>query len=361
MPLRFGGMKHKSSVGNRGERLKIIDPGIVPQRSSSPKLTLNVFAAILIALSLHCSMSASASSPSREVQLTRTASHIADPMFNSARFVALIAVYSASVALAPNPGWALALIAPLIAFPILWWTLSGAHRWLALFFVTALLLPPLPIAIGNSGPHPAITLAALGPFIGFLRVREWRISINLLSFSIVFFFCVLLISIGFAAIYSGGSIAAGVLARVGLFGISVYAFFYTAYGPDAESSASIRSVRLLFLAATVVALFACFDFYFQLPAPAGYGPQFVWLDTGVYRRAQGLFYEASTLGNFCMFFLVMIAVALFQPVARRRLSRMWLLAGGVILSAALIFSYSRASLLNLAVSIACLPISEGFG
>ena len=275
-------------------------------------------------------------------------------MVDSAKFVALIAVYSASVALAPNPGWALALIAPLIALPILWWTLSGAHRWLALFFVTALLLPPLPIAIGNSGPHPALALAALGPFIGFLRIREWRISINLLSFSIVFFFCVLLISIGFAAIYSGGSIAAGVLARVGLFGISVYAFFYTAYGPDAESSASIRSVRLLFLASTVVALFACFDFYFQLPAPAGYGPQFVWLDTGVYRRAQGLFYEASTLGNFCTFFLVMIAVALFQPVARWRLSRMWLLAGGVILSAALIFSYSRASLLNLAVSICML-------
>ena len=38
--------------------------------------------------------------------------------------------------------------------------------------------------------------------------------------------------------------------------------------------------------------------------PAGYGPQFVWLDSGVYRRAQGFFYEASTLGNFCAFFLV---------------------------------------------------------
>ena len=45
------------------------------------------------------------------------------------------------------------------------------------------------------------------------------------------------------------------------------------------------------------ALFACVDFYFQFPAPAGYGPQFVWLDSGVYRRAQGFFYEASTLGQ----------------------------------------------------------------
>jgi succinoglycan biosynthesis transport protein ExoP len=39
----------QSAVGNRGERLKIVDPGIVPQRPSFPNLPLNVFAALLIA------------------------------------------------------------------------------------------------------------------------------------------------------------------------------------------------------------------------------------------------------------------------------------------------------------------------
>jgi uncharacterized protein involved in exopolysaccharide biosynthesis len=39
----------QSAAGNRGERLKIIDPGIVPQRPSSPNLPLNVFAAVFIA------------------------------------------------------------------------------------------------------------------------------------------------------------------------------------------------------------------------------------------------------------------------------------------------------------------------
>jgi polysaccharide biosynthesis transport protein len=38
----------QSAAGNRGERLKIIDPGIVPQRPSFPNLPLNVFAALLI-------------------------------------------------------------------------------------------------------------------------------------------------------------------------------------------------------------------------------------------------------------------------------------------------------------------------
>ena len=109
------------------------------------------------------------------------------------------------------------------------------------------------------------------------------------------------------------AVAAGSLARVALFGIPVYVFFFTAYGPG--SPEGLSHVRILFWIAAASALFACVDFYFQFPAPAGYGPQFVWLDSGVYRRAQGVFYEASTLGNLCAFFLVMIAVAWSRPRA----------------------------------------------
>ena len=39
----------QSSVGIRNERLRIIDPGIVPQRPSAPDIPLNVLAAGLIA------------------------------------------------------------------------------------------------------------------------------------------------------------------------------------------------------------------------------------------------------------------------------------------------------------------------
>jgi O-antigen ligase len=96
------------------------------------------------------------------------------------------------------------------------------------------------------------------------------------------------------------------------------------------------------------------DFYFQFPAPAGYGPQFVWLDSGVYRRAQGFFYEASTLGNFCAFFLVMIAVALSRPRAESPVPRAGLLAGGAVLLAALVLSYSRASLITVLIAVSVL-------
>ena len=42
----------RGEIGYRGERLKIIDPGIVPERPSSPNLPLNVVAALLAAVVL---------------------------------------------------------------------------------------------------------------------------------------------------------------------------------------------------------------------------------------------------------------------------------------------------------------------
>jgi uncharacterized protein involved in exopolysaccharide biosynthesis len=42
----------RGGAGYRGERLKLIDPGIVPERPSSPNLPLNVAAALLLGLAL---------------------------------------------------------------------------------------------------------------------------------------------------------------------------------------------------------------------------------------------------------------------------------------------------------------------
>ena len=246
-----------------------------------------------------------------------------------------------------------ALAAPAAIVPVLWWTLRSPVRWLALFFATVLLLPPLPIPIGDSGPHPGLLFAALGLFAGVLWLGEWHVAPTGLNAAFVTLFGILLASVAPAAAYSGAVAAAGSAARVLLFGISIYVFFYSAYGPGRQAD-SMRGVRLLYAAAVAAALFACVDFYFQFPAPAGYGPQFVWLDSGVYRRAQGLFYEASTLGNFCAFFLVMIAVAFTRPRQESPVSRKALAAGGAVFFAALVLSYSRASLINVGVALAVL-------
>jgi O-antigen ligase len=262
--------------------------------------------------------------------------------------------YAALVALAPGIRAQAALSAPLAVVPLAWLILKTPKAWLALFFGSALLLPPLPIQLGDSGPHIALLFAAAGLAIGWLRLSEWRFEIDSLTGSILAFLAIVLASVSMALLYSGWSIASASFARALLMGISVYVFLYVGRGPGRMQAAQgFQWLRWLFWAAVLSAAFACLDFYFQFPAPAGYGQQFIWLDTGVFRRAQGVFYEASTLGNLCAFFLVMIAVMLFRR-GRAFFSPVALVVGGSAFSAALILSYSRASLVNLAVALAVL-------
>ena len=252
-----------------------------------------------------------------------------------------IGLWAAAIAVAPSLTTKALLAAPAVLVPLTWWTLHKPARWVALFFASAWLLPPLPIRMGDSGPHVCLFFAALGLFSGLLWLPRWRIATTALTAAFTALFSVMLASVALAAIHSGAAAAAGSLARVALFGIPVYVFFFTAYGPGAKEGLS--HVRLLFWIAAASALIACIDFHFQFPAPAGYGPQFVWLDSGVYRRAQGVFYEASTLGNFCAFFLVMIAVAWSRPREEAPVGRIGLAAGGVVFFAAMVLSYSRGS------------------
>jgi O-antigen ligase len=255
-----------------------------------------------------------------------------------------VGAWAAAIAVAPTLTTKLLLAAPAALVCVTWWTLHRPSRWITAFFAAALLLPPLPIPIGDSGPHPSLLFAALGLFAGLLWGCEWRSGT--LARAILTLFAILLASVALAAWRSGPEIAGASFARVALFGISVYMFFYTR-----ETTPRLTFVYWIAVASAV---FACVDFYFQFPAPAGYGPQFVWLDSGVYRRAQGIFYEASTLGNFCAFFLAMIAVAFTSPRDAAPVTRKWLTLGALVFFAALVLSYSRASLLNVTVALSVL-------
>jgi O-antigen ligase len=271
----------------------------------------------------------------------------------------MLGAYACALAAAPTPALALAWSAPALAIPAALFILRGANRWLWCFFFAALLLPPLPFALGDSGPHVALLFAAMGLVAGAVRIQQWILPRGLLPFAMSAFFLMLLCSSALAVFYSGLAIAAGSLARVLLFGIALYVFFYSARGPGANSHEDrMIGARRLHWFAALSAAFACVDFYYQFPAPSGYGPQFMWLESGVYRRAQGVFYEASTLGNVCAFFLIMIAVALLRRKRERPLSGVAVALGAPVFFAALILSYSRASLLNLCAALIALLYLE---
>ena len=235
------------------------------------------------------------------------------------------------------------------------------HGWIGLLLATAVLLPPLPLPGGDSGPHPAGVVAVAGLAVGLARLSQWRFRFDPLSASIVLFLGALLISVPLAALYSGPAVALGTLVRVALFGISVYVYFYLTAGPGRDLPGD-RLVRLLFWSGLASAVFACLDCYFQFPAPARFAEQHVWLPQGVFRRAQGVFYEASTLGSFCNFLLVLVAsVAALRLGPRLGLGGWTLGFAAVVLFAALVFSFSRAAVVSLVVALGALAWVRGAG
>jgi O-antigen ligase len=271
-----------------------------------------------------------------------------------------VGTWAAAVAVWRISTAGLLLTVPVALAAIAWWTLAGPGRWLLLFFGSLLLAPPMPISLGaNTGLHIAPLFAGMGILAGTLRTNEWRPLRGSLTLAFGLFLAVLAESTVSAALYSGPLVGAGTLARVLLFAMGVYVFLYTLSGPEGGEANPLRKARFLFWIGLASAALACVDFHFQFPAPAGYGPQFVWLAEGVFRRAQGVFYEASTLGNLCVFFLVMVVVSMFHTGGRAVAPRPVLLLGGIVFSAALVLTYSRASILSLIVALAAFAHIRG--
>ena len=270
-------------------------------------------------------------------------------------------VIGASAGLLPlisRPPLAWFVVAGLIALAFAWHTFLHPRDWPLLFCAAVILLPPLPFPIGDSGIHPSILLAAVGLLAGAARIRDWCIERSALNSALVALLGAMAISLGFATLYSGVTIAAASAARLILFAAGVYVYFMSSQGPAHQAPQEAeRSAVWMFRIAVLAALFGCVDFVYQLPAPAGFGAQFIWLDSGVYRRAQGLFYDASALGNFCAFFLVMSVVALVRR-SPRILSRPAAGFGAVLFLGALLLSFSRAAMGAALISMAVLALLE---
>ncbi|HEY7337762.1 MAG TPA: O-antigen ligase family protein [Bryobacteraceae bacterium] len=265
--------------------------------------------------------------------------------------IAISAGVLAALSRSPFTPWI--AIGVLTAAPALWFAFAAQREWPIILCAAAILLPPVPFPIGDSGAHPSILIASAGLLGGLARLREWRIQRSALNASLAALIAAFALSLGFAALYSGWSIAAASAARLLLFGMGIYVYFTASQGPgEVARPQAETAARWLFGIAAAAAIFGCIDFVYQLPAPAGFGAQFVWLSSGVYRRAQGLFYDATALGNLCAFFLTMSVVAF---AGRKLLPRAVSGLGIVIFLAALLLSFSRAAL--GAAVIACLVLA----
>jgi hypothetical protein len=254
-----------------------------------------------------------------------------------------------------------AAAAGILALAAIAYALLAPRRWMILFFAALTLLPPLPI--GGVSVHPSIVFGAAGLLAGMVRVNgfktRWTAPYGGVNAALGALLAALIVSLAFALLYSGFAVAAGSAIRVALFALGVYVYGSASQGPDRQEPAeALRTARLMFAFAIAGAAFACLDFVYQFPAPASFGQQFLWLDSGVYRRAQGLFYEASTLGNFSAFFLVMSLVALAQPRARRVLPPAVAGAGAALFATTMMLSFSRASAVGALAACLTLAVLE---
>lgn len=266
--------------------------------------------------------------------------------------VAAIGAAAGLAAILAEPRFAAALALLLAAAAAVTYLLERPSAWIPAFLATSLLLPPLPFSAGGVELplHPAIFVFAAAAVAGWARLYEWRVERNALSAACVAVVAALLLSLPWAFFYSGGAVGAQSVVRWLLLCQGFVVLAWVAWGPLPEQWDGRGLVRLVLWAALLSSAFAIVDFVYQFPATVRFSPQYLYVPEGVYRRAQGIFYDANALGNFCAMMLALILA--LGGAARRALHirrpLAWLPAP--FLAAALVLSFSRSSVLNLLVA-----------
>lgn len=268
--------------------------------------------------------------------------------------LATLALASGLAALSLDvPQAAVLIVAPAAAFAMLY-LLARPAAWVVWFIALGLLLPPLPLEVGGVElpMHPAMLAFAAGCAVMWVRLPEWRIEITSLTTASILLLGALLISLPWTLYYSNPAVAAQSAMRWVLLLAGFLILLWIAYGPaDAP-----RLIHMILAAALIASVFALLDFLFQLPRSTRFSDQYIYGSSNPIRRAQGVFYDASALGNFCAMILTLM-LALGRR-ARKALDvpawLLWISAPTLVLS--LVLSFSRGSVINLIVAVAVLAV-----
>lgn len=242
-----------------------------------------------------------------------------------------------------------------IAFLALtFYCIQSPRIWLYGVAATALVIPPFyPSTIGGNIPiYVSNLLFLISGMMLLVRFEEFSLPSNSLSRAAFYFLMSLAISLPFAYWFSGPDQATQSFLRFLLIlqpfltYLLVRGFFIL----KNENQLAKFFTFLLWLGA-LSALYGIIDFYYPLPVPHPFADQFIYLKGERIRRAQGVFYEASSFGNLCAFFLSFSLFLLYS--LRRRFSTIGqacILVSTGIFTIALFLSYSRGCWLNVLVT-----------
>jgi O-antigen ligase len=276
-----------------------------------------------------------------------------------------LAAAAASAALVRDLPVMAALWAVAAGVGALLYGLARPAAWAWWFVALGLLLPPLPLTIGGVELpfHPAMAALAAGIVVFWVRLPEWRIERSGVSTTSMLLLGATLISLPWAFYYSGATVGAQSAIRWVLLASGFLLMMWIAYGPLEKSPLAESPIeewsgtgllRMILAAALISSAFAVVDFQYQLPRTVRFSEQYIYGQAIPVRRAQGVFYDASALGNFCAMILTLI-LALGRNARRALQLPAWLLWIPVpALAVALVLSFSRGSLVNLIVALAAL-------
>ena len=229
------------------------------------------------------------------------------------------------------------------------------YHWFCFLIAAYLLIPPYyPASLGGV-PLYVGNLVFIGGAMIFLK-RSSLITIHsdrVLRFGF-YFLGALALSLPFAWWFSGPMLCTRSLLRYGLLCQPFLIYWLIRSSSIFVDDTRLSSfVELLVWIGAVFGAYGIIDFYWPIPLPHPFAEQFIYLKGQYLRRAQGVFYESSSFGNLCAFFLSLtfcLTLSMRSLLSRRLQLTIFLLSG--IFVTALFLSYSRGSWMAVFVTLA---------
>jgi O-Antigen ligase len=236
--------------------------------------------------------------------------------------------------------------------------------FVTVFLVFLITLPPLYFSsLGDTPIYLSLLLIPIGLATLIARLPDFHLRLDAVAKGLALFLAGTGLSLPFAWWLSGEAIGKQsllrwlMLAQTGL----IYALVRGGVRWR-EGRVEQWIMPVLLVAAVASAGYGIFDFFWPVPLPHPAADQFIWLETSLVRRAQGVLYESSNFGNLCGLFLVIASAAFLARQERAvGMARPWLLVCVAVLSFAEFVSFSRSAWGNVLVSLAVFVGISGMG
>ncbi|PYV89792.1 MAG: hypothetical protein DMG05_12660 [Acidobacteria bacterium] len=241
----------------------------------------------------------------------------------------------------------------LLALCVVWE--KSAQGFLYLFCLSVLVVPPFyPSALGGGLPVYLSNFLFLSLVLALVVRQEiQRLKWDSIGEAGLLFLMATAVSLPFAYWLSGPWLGLQSSLRFLLIVQPFFIYFWIRNTSLIREEAHFSAfVQFLLAVGALTATYGIVDFYVPLSIPHPFAEQFISLHGEKIRRAQGMFYEASSFGNICAFFLSLSLINRHSlSKGASMISRAWpyLLIG--IFSTALFLSYSRGSWMNVLVTV----------